>query len=210
MSEEQFTELCRIAGPVSRETFQRLKQFQSQFQKWNRRINLTAPSTIPVLWDRHVLDSAQLAGLKPNATHWLDLGSGGGFPGAIMAILLKDRPGAHCDLVESNRKKAAFLSTVLAELQAPARVHAKRIEEMRSVIAACEVVTARALAPLPLLLNFAAPWSEAGAICLFHKGRDYLNEVQESRDAWSFDLVEHPSRVDADGVILEIAHIRHK
>lgn len=210
MSEEQFTQLCRIAGPVSRETFQRLKRFESQFQKWNQRINLTAPSTIPILWDRHVLDSAQLAGLKPNAMHWLDLGSGGGFPGAVMAILLGDRPGAKCDLVESNRKKAAFLSTVLAELQAPARVHAKRIEDMRSLIPACEIVTARALAPLHILLKFAAPWSEAGAICLFHKGRDYLNEVQESRDAWSFDLVEHPSRVDADGVILEIAQIRHK
>lgn len=163
-----------------------------------------------MLWDRHILDSAQLSSLKPDAMHWLDLGSGGGFPGAIMAILLKDRPGAHCDLVESNRKKAAFLSTVLAELHAPATVHPQRIEGIETAIPTCDVVTARALAPLPLLLRFAAPWSAAGAVCLFHKGRDYRAEVQESRDAWSFDLIEHPSRVDADGVVLEIAHIRHR
>ncbi len=209
MSEERFTELCRVAGPVSRETYLRLQQFERQFQRWNRRINLAAPSTIPVLWDRHILDSAQLAGLKPDAKHWLDLGSGGGFPGAIMAILMKDQPGAQCDLVECNRKKAAFLSTVLAELQAPARVHARRIEDVHLTIPVCDIVTARAVAPLPLLLKLAAPWSQSGATCLFHKGRDYLYEVQESRDAWSFDLVEHPGRVDADGVILEIAHIRH-
>lgn len=210
MSEDRFDGLRQVAGTVSRETFQSLQQFERQFQKWNRRINLAAPSTIPVLWDRHVLDSAQLAGLKPDAKHWLDLGSGGGFPGAVMAVLLKDRPGSRCDLVESNRKKTAFLSTVMAEMQAPARVHARRIEDMYAVIPACEIVTARALAPLPRLLEFAAPWSEAGAICLFHKGRDYQSEVQESRDAWSFDLIEHPSRIDADGVVLEIAHIRHR
>ncbi len=210
MSEDRFAELRRIAGPVSRETFEKLKQFEIQFRKWNRRINLAAPSTIPALWDRHILDSVQLAPMKSDAEQWLDLGSGGGFPGAIMAILLGERPGGHCHLVESNRKKAAFLSTVLAELKAPATVHAARIEDMYRRIGDCEVVTARALAPLPLLLKLALPWSQAGAVCLFHKGRDFRWEVEESRDAWSFDLLEHPSKVDADSVILEIANIRHK
>lgn len=210
MSKEQLEALRNVAGPVSRETFLDLKQFESQFQKWNRRINLAAPSTIPVLWDRHILDSAQLAALKPDALRWLDIGSGGGFPGAVMAILLKDRTGAHIDLVESNRKKSAFLSTVLAEQRAPATVHAARVESIYEKLMACDIVTARAVAPLATLLKMVAPWSQNGAICLFHKGREYRNEVEESRDGWSFDLVEHRSKVDADSVVLEIAHIRQK
>lgn len=206
MSDHSLEELRRIAGLVSRETFERLVAFEQEFLKWARRINLAAPSTLDSLWRRHILDSAQLAPIAPATLRWLDLGSGGGFPGAVMAILLRERAGAAIDLVESNRKKAAFLQSVLAKLDAPARVHPRRIEE--ADIRIPEVVTARALAPLPLLLCLSERWLGSGSRGLFHKGRDYRAELEESRDAWRFDLVEHQSVVAPEGVILEIANLR--
>ena len=208
MTIDRHTELEAIAGPVSRETFERLIRFESQFRKWSERINLAAPSTLPHIWSRHILDSAQLLKLAPQARHWLDLGSGGGFPGAVVAILLRDRSGASVDLVESNGKKAAFLKTVLGELQAPARVHVARIEAFSGGIGSVEIVTARALTALPHLLELASPWLADGARGLFHKGRDYRREIEESRDAWQFDLLEHASAVDPEGVILEISDLR--
>lgn len=202
-------ELQDIAGSVSRETLEHLENFEKEFLRWSSRINLAAPSTLSDLWRRHILDSAQLALLKPQALKWLDLGSGGGFPGAVMAILLRDRYGASIDLVESNNKKAAFLRSVLAEAQAPARVHACRIELAFERVAMPEIVTARALAPLPLLLQFASLWMKQGTMGLFHKGRDYASEVAESRNAWRFDLVEHRSRIDPESRILEISRLDH-
>jgi 16S rRNA (guanine527-N7)-methyltransferase len=210
MTADKHAELEAVAGPVSRETYERLIRFESLFRKWAERINLAAPSTLPHLWSRHILDSAQLMKLAPEAKRWLDLGSGGGFPGAVVAILLRDRPGASIDLVESNAKKAAFLKTALGELQASARVHVARIEAFSRPEEGIEVVTARALAALPALLGLASPWLAAGARGLFHKGRDYRREVEESRDAWRFDLVEHTSAVDRDGVILEISDLRRE
>jgi len=206
--EAAYAALQEIAGPVSRETFARLKEFESAFVRWAGRINLAAPSTLPQIWERHILDSARLVRLAPAATLWLDLGSGGGFPGAVVAILLMDRPGSHVDLVESNRKKAAFLQTVLASLKAPARVHSRRIEDCYETIAAPEIVTARALAPLTHLLELAEPWLSRGATALFHKGRDYQREIEESDNAWRFDLVKHDESVGGNGVILEISNLR--
>jgi 16S rRNA (guanine527-N7)-methyltransferase len=203
-------ELEAIAGSVSRETFECLIRFEATFGKWAERINLAAPSTLPDLWRRHILDSAQLMRLAPDAARWLDLGSGGGFPGAVVAILLRDRTGASVDLVESNAKKAAFLKTILGELKAPARVHVARIEAFQDDGHEFDVVTARALAALPALLGLAERWLTAGAKGLFHKGRDYRREVEESGDGWRFDLVEHASAVDREGVILEISGLRRK
>lgn len=210
MSTDRHARLEEIAGPVSRETFGRLERFESAFRRWSARINLAAPSTLPSLWERHILDSAQLLPLAPAALRWLDLGSGGGFPGAVIAILLRDRPGASIDLVESNAKKGAFLKTVLGELEAPARVHVARIEAFEGTAEGYGVVTARALAPLPLLLELAAPWLAAGATGLLHKGRDYRREVEESLNEWEFDLVEHRSAIDPESVILEIPGLRRR
>lgn len=200
--------LQRVAGPVSRETFERLTTFERVFQKWASRINLVSPSTLNDVWERHILDSAQIARLGGNAQRWLDIGSGGGFPGLVIATLLIDRPGGSIDLIESNRKKAGFLQSVTGELNLPARIHAKRIEDVQASIPTPDIVSARALAPLPLLLELSAPWLTAGATALFHKGRDYRQEVQESAHQWTFDLVEHPSMTDAEGVILEIRNLR--
>ncbi|MBO6717148.1 MAG: 16S rRNA (guanine(527)-N(7))-methyltransferase RsmG [Rhizobiaceae bacterium] len=210
MNSDQKAQLERIAGPVSRETFDRLKGFEALFGKWAARINLAAPSTLPQLWDRHILDSAQILPLAPAAQRWLDLGSGGGFPGAVLAILLHERPGASIALVESNNKKAAFLRNALAQAGAPASVHPVRIEDFGSQKYSADVVTARALAPLSALLGLAGPWLTEGAKGLFHKGRDYRREVEESRDAWQFDLVEHPSAIDAASVILEISGLKKR
>ncbi|MDX8527216.1 16S rRNA (guanine(527)-N(7))-methyltransferase RsmG [Mesorhizobium sp. MSK_1335] len=201
-------DLQKAAGPVSRETFERLQAFEQLFLKWNRSINLAAPSTLDDVWRRHILDSAQLARIAPNATRWVDLGSGGGFPGLVLGFLLSERPGASIDLVESNRKKASFLQSVIGQFDLPARVVAKRIDDSYALVSAPEIVTARALAALPDLLDLSAPWLAKGARALFHKGRDYRTEVEESTLCWAFDLVEHPSMTDAHGVILEISDLR--
>ncbi|WP_309084206.1 16S rRNA (guanine(527)-N(7))-methyltransferase RsmG [Chelativorans sp.] len=210
MSSDKLSALRAAAGPVSRETFRHLLTFEETFKRWNARINLAAPSTLPHLWERHILDSAQLLPLAPAAERWLDLGSGGGFPGAVVAILLIDREKAHVDLVESSHKKAAFLQNVLASSAAPATVHVKRIEACYGRIAAPEVITARALAPLPKLLKLIAPWMSGGTRALLHKGRGYLREVEESGAAWRFDLLEHKDSVGGEGVILEISNLHRR
>jgi 16S rRNA (guanine527-N7)-methyltransferase len=208
VSAASWASLQETAGPVSRETFERLVEFETVFQKWNRRINLAAQSTQDDVWRRHILDSAQLARIKPDAKRWVDLGSGGGFPGLVLAFLLAERDGASIDLVESNRKKASFLQAVVGQFNLPARVVARRIDDAYAVVSTPQIVTARALASLPMLLDLAAPWLTTGARGLFHKGRDYRAEVAESAQRWSFDLVEHASATDAHGVILELSDLR--
>ncbi|TXI02121.1 MAG: 16S rRNA (guanine(527)-N(7))-methyltransferase RsmG [Rhizobium sp.] len=195
---------------VSRETQERLQHFAQLFQKWAKTINLVAPSTIDDLWRRHIADSAQIFQLRPSTNRWVDLGSGGGFPGVITAILLSESGAGHVDLVESNQKKAAFLRVCLRECGARGTVHAIRIEEAPGVIADCDVISARALAELDLLLDYAAPWLERNENLrlLLHKGRDYERELQKARGRWEFDLVKHQSVVERDSVILELSRLR--
>ncbi|PRD44372.1 16S rRNA (guanine(527)-N(7))-methyltransferase RsmG [Phyllobacterium phragmitis] len=209
MREERFLQLRNLVPVVSRETFESLDAFESLFRKWSSAINLASPSTLSHLWERHILDSAQLFPLAPEARKWLDLGSGGGFPGVVLAILLKERADSSIDLVESNGKKAAFLRTAIAQTKASGRVHAQRIESMWSEIKAPDIITARALAPLNDLLSLSEPWLISGATALFQKGRDYRREIEESHDGWAFDLVEHPSAVGEESVILEIRNLRN-
>ncbi|TPN83607.1 16S rRNA (guanine(527)-N(7))-methyltransferase RsmG [Mesorhizobium sp. CU2] len=208
MSADAWEALQKAAGPVSRETFERLQAFEQLFLKWNRSINLAAPSTLDDVWRRHILDSAQLARLAPAATRWVDLGSGGGFPGLVLGFLLAERPGASIDLVESNRKKASFLQSVVGQFDLPARVIARRIDDSYALVREPEIVTARALAALPDLLDLSALWLTKKARALFHKGRDYRAEVEESTHRWGFDLVEHSSMTDPHGVILDISELR--
>ena len=197
---------------VSRETQGRLQHFAELFQKWAKTINLVAPSTIDDLWRRHIADSAQIFQLHPKPAHWVDLGSGGGFPGIITAILLSEHADGHVDLVESNQKKAAFLRVCLRECEARGAVHAIRIEEAPKVIPHCDVISARALAELDALLDYAAPWVERNENIrlLLHKGRDYEREVEKARGRWEFDLVKHSSVVERDSVILELNRPRRR
>ena len=203
--------LRAIAGEqVSRETFDRVRKFSDRFMVWNARINLASETSAADLWSRHIFDSAQLNKLDPVALHWLDLGSGGGFPGVVVALLLRDRPGATIDLVESNRKKAGFLQAMIGEFDLPAKVHAVRIEQASDLIRNVGVVTARAVAPLDRLLLLSLPWLGAGAKALFHKGRDYRNEIADCDDRWQFDLLEHPSVIDRSSAVLQISRLRLK
>jgi 16S rRNA (guanine527-N7)-methyltransferase len=204
----EYDELVKIAGPVSRETFSVLQSFLGEFQRWNRVTNLVAPSTVDETWHRHVLDSAQLKGLAPMARHWLDLGSGGGFPGLVMAILIRETKGSRVDLVESNRKKASFLQMMAGQFALPVVVHPRRIEDVAARIGQPEVVSSRALAPLTKLLELSEPFLSAGATALFHKGREYRREVEESAHSWSYDLIEHASVVESQSVILEIRGLK--
>lgn len=203
----RYDQLLAAAENVSRETFERLVAFEARFRQWNSRINLVASSTLDDFWSRHVVDSAQLIGLAPPAARrWLDLGSGGGFPGLILAFLIG--AGSRIALVESNRKKAAFLSSITGEFGLPADVYAIRIEDAASRVGRADVVTARALAGLPALLDLASPWLANGARALLHKGRDYRVELEESARLWRFDLLEHASKTEPDSVILAISNLQ--
>lgn len=204
----RYDDLCRAAGPVSRETYERLEAFEAVFLRWAARINLTAPSTLKDIWSRHVLDSAQLLSLAVSERRWADIGSGGGFPGAILAIMLESSSGSSVLLIESNGKKAAFLRSALGELAPRARIAARRAEAVIAEEPAPDVVTARAVASLSALLLLTEPWIDAGTRALFHKGRDYGAEVKLAGDTWNLDLVEHPSVVDPQSVILDIRRIR--
>lgn len=197
---------------VSRETLERLRHFAELFAKWSRSINLVAASTQSDMWTRHVADSAQIFALSPEPKQWVDLGSGGGFPGVITAILLAESGAGWVHLIESNHKKAGFLRVALSETGARGTVHACRIEEAHQRIQHCDSISARALAVLDVLFDFAAPWAERNPDlrCFFHKGRDYQTEVDKAHGSWSFDLLQHRSAIEADSVILEIAHLTRK
>ncbi|MER2604987.1 MAG: 16S rRNA (guanine(527)-N(7))-methyltransferase RsmG [Siculibacillus sp.] len=193
---------------VSRETRERLALYVELVRKWQKSQNLVAPSTLAHLWERHVADSAQVVALLPHARRWIDIGSGAGFPGLVTAILSAEREGAVVHLVESNRGKAAFLRTVARETGAPAIVHARRIEDFsRDFEEPVDAVSARALAPLVELCGFAAPHVARGAVAVFHKGQDFASEVHEATLSWDLDLLEHPSRVERSGRLIEIRQI---
>lgn len=196
---------------VSRETQEKLEHFSGLFQKWAKAINLVAPSTLDELWRRHIADSAQIFQLAPQPYKWLDLGSGGGFPGVITAIFLAEAQEGWVHLVESNQKKAAFLRVALSETGARGSVHPLRIESAPKALPDCERISARALAELDPLLSYTSAWmigKETRAF--FHKGRDYATEVEKARGRWVFDLIKHQSAVEPDSVILEISNLRHK
>jgi 16S rRNA (guanine527-N7)-methyltransferase len=197
---------------VSRETEQRLSRFEALFQRWAKSINLVAPSTKADFWQRHVADSAQIFQLSPGPQVWVDLGSGGGFPGIITAIFLAELNGGWVHLVESNQKKASFLRTALLETGGRGSVHPVRIEQAQRLIPQCDRISARALAELPLLLDYCAPWmaGKENVKAFLHKGRDYANEVNKANGRWSFDLVQHFSAIEDDSVVLEISNLQHQ
>jgi 16S rRNA (guanine527-N7)-methyltransferase len=197
---------------VSRETQERLDRFAELFLKWAARINLIAPSTVEQLWTRHIADSLQLRNIVPAPGRWIDLGSGGGFPGIITSITLIEDQAGWVDLVESNNKKCGFLRTAITEIGARASVHPLRIEDAANRLAAPDFISARALAELDLLFTYAQPWALAnsGLKLILHKGRDYQAEIDKARGRWDFDLVKHQSVVEADSVILEISSLTRK
>jgi 16S rRNA (guanine527-N7)-methyltransferase len=195
--------------PVSDDALARLDKFAALLIDWQRRINLIAPSTVPHIWTRHIADSLQLLPLAPNAKIWVDLGSGGGFPGIPLACALAQTPGAQVHLVESNGKKAAFLREAVRITGAPATVHDERIENFGDSFGGkADVVTARALAPLKSLCDQAFPLLAKGAIGLFLKGQDVEAELTEAAKYWTVEAELKPSVTSRDGVIVRVSSLK--
>jgi len=193
---------------VSRETAARLDRFIAVLLAWQQRINLISPATAPMVWTRHVADSLQLLALAPKARVWVDLGSGGGFPGLPIACALAETPGACVHLVESNMKKAAFLREAVRATEAPAVVHAMRIEEfVAGPPEGVDIVTARALAPLAELLGAAYPLLKKGVLGVFPKGQDVERELTEATKYWKIQVTLALSRTDPEGRIVVVRGI---
>lgn len=189
---------------VSRETISRLETYESLLIKWNPAINLVSKSTLPHIWDRHFADSAQIWADRPDsAGTWLDLGSGAGFPGLVIAVLAAEQmPALHITLVESDARKATFLANVAREMSVDATILSERAENLEPQRA--DVISARALAPLHKLLGYAMRHRADATICLFLKGANHEIELTEARKYWTFELQKMPSRTDSGGVIMKI------
>jgi 16S rRNA (guanine527-N7)-methyltransferase len=198
---------------VSRETIDKLSTYEALLRQWQKTINLVAPSTLDAIWSRHFADSAQLLALAPpDARRWLDLGSGAGFPALVLAIMLADRPDAKVTLIESDTRKAAFLGEVARRTGAPVDIRPERIEKVatQSKLGPVDVITARALAPLPRLLELAAPAFSDHTVGLFLKGREAETEVDAARERWTFAGELQPSVTDVSGRIVVVRALEAK
>ena len=218
-------ELIQSLTPVSRETIARLTIYHALLHRWQSKTNLVAQASLAGYWERHVADSLQVLPIACGTSgsipsHWVDIGSGGGFPGMVLAIVLAEKAEledrASLVMVESIQKKCAFLRRVLAETEISdaglsATVACIRIESAAEHFQSADIITARALASLNKLLELTGKY--LGSTCevkkraLFHKGRDHQREIEESRGIWDFDLIVHPSRINPESVILEISNV---
>ncbi len=197
--------------PVSRETEARLDRYVDLLVQWQAKTNLIAPSTLPQLWTRHISDSLQLLDLAPNARRWLDFGSGGGFPGVVLACAMAEHEGANVQLVERNAKKAAFLREALRVTGAAGSgVLADIGDYVDSLQTPVDCITARAVAPLHMLLGFAAPLVQQGTKALFLKGQDVEAELREATKYWNIEPLLHPSRTGGHGWIVELNAIERR
>ncbi len=195
-----------IGEYVSRETLHDFEQIEQALKQWAKRFNLVAPSTLAHFWSRHVLDSVQLFDLAPKtAKTWVDFGSGAGFPGMILAIMLKTRMGANMHLIEANGKKCAFLKHCARISHAPVQISQMRIEDVPTKRA--DVITARALADLTNLLNYAEPFVGKDTILLFPKGKNAQKELTNAMKQWQINSQSHVSRTDEQASILCIEHM---
>jgi 16S rRNA (guanine527-N7)-methyltransferase len=192
---------------VSRETLARLQVLADELGRWQAIKNLVGPATLQEVWSRHIADSLQLLSLAPNAKLWLDLGSGAGFPGLVLAIAGAER-GLAVHLVESNDRKCAFLRHVARLTGAQATVHARRLEQVVPGFAGrADVVSARALAALDQLIAWTEPLLTNGTVGLFPKGRDVASELTQARKSWTFEADILPSRTDSEARILRITSL---
>ncbi len=202
-------DLRDVGVNVSRETSQRLDDYLQLLKKWNQSINLVSPTTLENASVRHFKDSAQLLDLARHPIHrWVDMGSGAGFPGLVVAIILAQiSPDTEVEMIESDMRKATFLRNVLRVTGITARVFSQRIETLDSRQA--DVLSARALAPLPQLLDFASRHLSSNGYALFQKGQTWEKEVADAERRWHFAFTPHKSKTDANAVILEIGDLAH-
>jgi 16S rRNA (guanine527-N7)-methyltransferase len=208
LAEDRAKALAHVS--LSPEVVARLDRYVALLLSWQQHTNLIAPSTEPIIWTRHIADSLQLLALAPHAKIWVDLGSGAGFPGLVIACALVT-PGSVVHLVESIGKKATFLRDAVRATGAPAQVHGMRIEEFaKNPPAAIDVVTARALAPLQRLLGLAYPLLKTGALGLFLKGQDFEAELTETAKCWKVNYSLTPSLTDPKAQIVVVHHAEPK
>jgi 16S rRNA (guanine527-N7)-methyltransferase len=192
-------------NPISRETAARLDRFVALLRRWQPIVPLVSASTYPALWTRHVGDSLQLFGVSPQTRVWADFGSGGGFPGLVVACALAELPGACVHLIERQGKKAAFLREAVRATGAAAVVHQGRVEAVVPHLDGIEMVTARAFARLPVLVALAEPLLKKQAEALFLKGEEVAAELTEVSKCWKIDVNLIPSQSDPRG---RIVHLR--
>ena len=196
--------------PVSRETEERLAVLVAELERWQRAKNLVSTATLDEVWTRHIADSLQLFDHAPEARRWLDLGSGGGFPGLVLGIRLAE-VGGHIDLVESNARKCAFLRHAARLTGAAVTVHAARIEDaMPQFLGKVDVVTARALASLPLLLDWCKDLLRTGVIGVFPKGQHLDAELTDASKYWKIQASTFPSVTDSAARILVIRNAQKR
>ena len=192
---------------VSRETFQKLEQLSALIIKWTKSINLISPNSVSDIWDRHIVDSAQIFQIAPsNWTNWVDLGSGGGLPALVIAILDQDR--RPITLVESDQRKCLFLNTAKRELDLSLLVVNERIEQTE--LDNFDVLSARALASLPDLLGYALQYLNPEGTAILPKGARFNEELDQARSDWQFDVTSHPSLTNTESRILEVSRIRRR
>ena len=192
---------------VSRETQERLEIFATLLKKWNRRINLVSQSSLDNLWTRHIRDSAQLVDLAPDSvSRWVDLGSGGGLPGLVVAIVGAERRSPfQCTLIESDTRKSAFLRTVVRETGIDARVITNRIEAAPPQMG--DIVSARALADLTTLLAFAERHLNPTGRAIFPKGKNWQKEIETAQSRWQFNYKVAKSKTETGSVILSVTGV---
>lgn len=191
---------------VSRETFERLELFVALVQKWTSKINLISRHSLDEIWERHIADSAQIYDMAPDQGHWVDIGSGGGFPGIVAAILSRGDGGGHeFTLVESDQRKAVFLRTAIRELDLSAKVHSVRIEDLSPMNA--DILSARALADLEKLIGFAALHMSEGGTAFFPKGAQWEKEHLQAQLMWSYSCEPITSKTNPDAAVLKIKDI---
>ncbi len=202
MSGVRSARLPETFANVSRETFDRLAIFEACLRKWNARINLIGSRDIGSVWTRHIADSMRILPHLPPTGTIVDIGSGAGFPGLVIAIV----SGRSITLVEADHRKAAFLRECAREIDLPVTIIADRIE--RCGVRGIDIITARALARLPRLLDLSFPLLGPGGTCLFLKGHQVAAELTEARPRWQMDVRCHPGASAHDGCLLEVTHLR--
>lgn len=193
---------------VSRETTERLEKLAALVLKWNNAINLISKSSVSDIWDRHIMDSAQLFDMAGQFEHWVDIGSGGGFPGLVVSVIaLEKMPEARFTLVESDQRKCAYLETAKRELNLNVEVIAKRVDEVAPLCA--DVFSARALADLSTLCLYAHRHMAPSGVALFPKGENFALELAEAQKQWHFTVEARPSRTQKNAVVLALGGITH-
>jgi 16S rRNA (guanine527-N7)-methyltransferase len=203
MTADEFQGLTQAAP----ERMTELQAFLVRLTEANAVMNLVGPDSLPDFWSRHAWDSAQLLDLAPDARTWADLGAGAGFPGLVLAILLKDRPDSHVWLIDSLQKRCRFLQSMVDDLSLPATVIWGRAEQQALKV---DVVTARAVAPMEKLLSYAQPYLQRGAQGLFLKGEKAEAELREATKVWQVGADLSVSRSDPRGRIVTVRSLKRR